>query len=66
MHGEGEDVGPDITGNGRTIFEQLLSNVFDPSLVIGAGYQGDDGDVTKKGASRDGPAGRRRRRSASC
>jgi putative membrane-bound dehydrogenase-like protein len=39
MYGEGFDVGPDITVNGRASFEQLLSNVFDPSLVIGAGYQ---------------------------
>jgi putative heme-binding domain-containing protein len=39
IHGEGKDVGPDITSNGRATFEQLLSNVFDPSLVIGAGYQ---------------------------
>ncbi len=39
MYGEGVDVGPDITANGRSDFEQLLSNVFDPSLVIGAGYQ---------------------------
>jgi putative heme-binding domain-containing protein len=38
IHGEGQDVGPDITANGRSDFEQLLSNVFDPSLVIGAGY----------------------------
>ena len=39
MYGEGQDVGPDITSNGRASFDQLLSNVFDPSLVIGAGYQ---------------------------
>jgi putative membrane-bound dehydrogenase-like protein len=39
IYGEGTDVGPDITSNGRSDFEQLLSNVFDPSLVIGAGYQ---------------------------
>jgi putative heme-binding domain-containing protein len=39
MHGQGQDVGPDITANGRASFEQLLSNVFDPSLVIGASYQ---------------------------
>jgi len=38
MHGEGQEVGPDITSNGRNDFELLLSNVFDPSLVIGAGY----------------------------
>ena len=39
IHGEGHKVGPDITANGRASFEQLLSNVFDPSLVIGPGYQ---------------------------
>jgi putative membrane-bound dehydrogenase-like protein len=39
IYGAGEEVGPDITNNGRASFEQLLSNVFDPSLVIGAGYQ---------------------------
>ncbi|GAC1469543.1 MAG: c-type cytochrome [Isosphaeraceae bacterium] len=39
LHGEGQDVGPEITLNGRGSYEQLLSNVFDPSLVIGAAYQ---------------------------
>lgn len=39
IYGEGADVGPDITLNGRNSFEQLLSNVFDPSLVIGAAYR---------------------------
>jgi putative heme-binding domain-containing protein len=39
IYGEGEQVGPDITRNGRASFEQLLSNVFDPNLVIGSGYQ---------------------------
>ncbi|MBL8818692.1 MAG: HEAT repeat domain-containing protein [Planctomyces sp.] len=39
MYGEGAEVGPDVTRNGRASFEQLLSNVFDPSLVIGASYQ---------------------------
>jgi putative heme-binding domain-containing protein len=39
IHGAGEDVGPDLTQNGRASFEQLLSNVFDPSLVIGSAYQ---------------------------
>jgi putative heme-binding domain-containing protein len=39
LHGKGEEVGPDITGNGRGSFDQLLSNVFDPSLVIGSAYQ---------------------------
>jgi putative membrane-bound dehydrogenase-like protein len=39
IHGEGQEVGPDITSSGRNDFDQLLSNVFDPSLVIGPGYQ---------------------------
>ena len=39
IHGEGPDVGPDLTTNGRASFDQLLSNVFDPSLVIGQAYQ---------------------------
>lgn len=39
IHGEGQDVGPDLTRNGRSSLEQLLSNVLDPSLVIGAAYQ---------------------------
>jgi putative membrane-bound dehydrogenase-like protein len=40
IYGEGQDVGPEITSNGRASYEQLVSNVFDPSLVIGASYQG--------------------------
>lgn len=39
IYGQGAEVGPDITRNGRASFEQLLSSVFDPSLVIGASYQ---------------------------
>ncbi|MFO0959842.1 MAG: c-type cytochrome [Isosphaeraceae bacterium] len=39
IYGEGQEVGPDLTSNGRNDLEQLVSNVFDPSLVIGAGYQ---------------------------
>jgi putative heme-binding domain-containing protein len=39
IYGEGGAVGPDITTNGRASFDQLLSNVFDPSLVIGPAYQ---------------------------
>jgi putative heme-binding domain-containing protein len=39
IHGTGQEVGPDITSNGRSSFDQLLSNVFDPSLVIGPAYQ---------------------------
>ncbi len=39
IHGEGQEVGPDLTGNGRNSYDQLVSNVLDPSLVIGAAYQ---------------------------
>ena len=39
IYGEGVEVGPDLTGIGRTDFDQLVSNVFDPSLVIGPAYQ---------------------------
>ena len=39
IHGHGGNVGPDLTGNGRGSFDQLVSSVFDPSLVIGPGYQ---------------------------
>jgi len=39
MYGEGFAVGPDITRNGRNDWKQLLQNVFDPSAVIGPGYQ---------------------------
>ena len=39
LYGEGQTVGPDLSGNGRGSFQQLVSNVLDPSLVIGPGYQ---------------------------
>lgn len=39
IYGEGHEVGPDLTANGRSSYDQLLSNVLDPSLVIGASYQ---------------------------
>jgi putative heme-binding domain-containing protein len=39
IYGEGQAVGPDLTGNGRGSFDQLLASIFDPSLVIGADYQ---------------------------
>ncbi len=32
-------MGPDLTVNGRSSIDQMLSNVFDPSLVIGAAYR---------------------------
>src|SRR5262249_51745247 len=53
IYGAGATVGPDLTSTGRASFEQLLSNVFDPSLVIGPGYQATT-VVTKDGRSLTG------------
>ncbi len=53
IYGGGPDVGPDLTSNGRSDFDQLLSNIFDPSLVIGSGYQAVT-VVTKKGLTISG------------
>ena len=39
IYGAGHDVGPDLTHNGRNSWDQLLSNVLDPNLVIGAAYE---------------------------
>lgn len=39
IYGKGMEVGPDLTGNGRGSYSQFLSNVLDPSLVIGESYQ---------------------------
>jgi putative membrane-bound dehydrogenase-like protein len=39
IYGTGQEVGPDLTGSGRNDWDQMISNVFDPSLVIGEAYQ---------------------------
>ncbi len=39
LHGEGADVGPDLTGVGRSSLDALLWNVIDPNQIIGAGYE---------------------------
>lgn len=39
LHGQGFEVGPNIAGNGRGSLQQLVSNVLDPSLVIGEAFQ---------------------------
>ncbi len=39
LHNEGYEVGPNIAGNGRGSLQQLTSNIFDPSLVIGEAFQ---------------------------
>jgi len=39
LHGEGADIGPDLTGVGRSSLDALLTNVIDPNQIIGAGYE---------------------------
>jgi len=39
LHGEGADVGPDLTGVGRSSLDALLANIIDPNQVIGKGYE---------------------------
>ena len=39
LHGEGAEVGPDLTGVGRSSLDTLLANVIDPNQIIGAGYE---------------------------
>ena len=53
IYGEGQEVGPDLTHDGRANFDLLLSNVFDPSLVIGVAYQATN-VVTVQGRSLTG------------
>lgn len=37
--GQGQIVGPDLTGVGRSSLDSLLWNIVDPNQVIGAGYE---------------------------
>jgi putative membrane-bound dehydrogenase-like protein len=39
LYGEGADVGPDLTGVGRSTLDALLHNVIDPNEVIGNGNE---------------------------
>jgi putative heme-binding domain-containing protein len=39
FYGEGAEVGPDLTGAGRSSLDALLANVIDPNQVIGKGYE---------------------------
>jgi putative membrane-bound dehydrogenase-like protein len=38
LYGEGADVGPDLTGVGRSTLDALLHNIIDPNEVVGSGY----------------------------
>jgi putative membrane-bound dehydrogenase-like protein len=37
--GEGTDIGPDLTGVGRSSLDALLAHVIDPNEIIGQGYE---------------------------
>ncbi|MFN0067886.1 MAG: PVC-type heme-binding CxxCH protein, partial [Limisphaerales bacterium] len=39
LHGEGANIGPDLTGVGRSSLDALLHNVIHPNEIIGAGYE---------------------------
>jgi putative heme-binding domain-containing protein len=39
LHGKGAQVGPDLTGVGRSTLDALLANVINPNQIIGAGYE---------------------------
>ncbi|MSU57717.1 MAG: c-type cytochrome [Pedosphaera sp.] len=39
LNGEGAEIGPDLTGSGRSSLEALLANVIDPNQVVGKGYE---------------------------
>ena len=53
LYGEGADVGPDLTGVGRSTLDALLANVIDPNQVIGKGYENVEVE-TKDGRSVSG------------
>ena len=37
--GKGQEVGPDLTGSGRSNLDALLANLIDPNQIIGRGYE---------------------------
>lgn len=39
LYGEGAEVGPDLTGVGRSSLDALLHNVINPNEIIGQGYE---------------------------
>ena len=53
LYGEGADVGPDLTGVGRSTLDALLANVIDPNQVVGKGYENVEVE-TKDGRSLGG------------
>ncbi len=53
LYGEGADVGPDLTGVGRSSLDALLNNVIDPNQIVGKGYENVEVE-TKDGRSLSG------------
>ena len=53
LNGEGAEVGPDLTGSGRSTLDALLANVIDPNQVIGKGFENVEVE-TKDGRSLSG------------
>ncbi len=53
FNGEGAEVGPDLTGVGRSSLDALLANVIDPNQVVGRGYENVE-VTTKDGRSISG------------
>ena len=39
LNGDGAEVGPDLTGSGRSSLDALLANVIDPNQIVGKGYE---------------------------
>jgi putative membrane-bound dehydrogenase-like protein len=39
LHDVGAEIGPDLTGVGRSSLDALLTNVIDPNQIIGEGYE---------------------------
>lgn len=39
LNGEGAEVGPDLTGVGRSSLDALLANIIDPNQIVGKGYE---------------------------
>ncbi len=53
LYGEGAEVGPDLTGVGRSSLDALLANVIDPNQVVGKGYENTEVE-TKDGRTLNG------------
>ncbi len=53
LHGEGAEVGPDLTGVGRSTLDALLANVIDPNQIVGKGYENTEVE-TKDGRALSG------------